>query len=222
MRRRRREAGFSLAEILVSVVLVSFMGMMMYESMDQASRAKDETEAALDRMQSIRVALRRLTRDLSMAFLSKHKDPQMAEKPRTLFRGDRDKVAFTALSHARLYRDARESDQCEVSYWVRPSTKGGGYALFRRESRRIDEEPLRGGRSMTLLEGVDRFELDFWDGKNCTDDCWKDRWDTTQLDGQPNRLPSRVRIRLTARDEYGDPLKFETQVQLPMQDPFNF
>jgi general secretion pathway protein J len=220
--KHRAHHGFSLVEVLVSVLIVSFMGMLIYESLTQASAAKEETEAALDRTTAIRVTLQKMVRDISMAFLSKHKDPAMGDKPRTIFRADRDKMAFTALSHVRLYRDADESDQCEISYWVKRGSRGRGNALWRRESRRIDDRPEVGGPSMILLEDVVKLNLRFWEGKDCTEDCWKDRWDTTQLDGQPNRLPPRVRIELTVKDELGYDAFYETEAQLQMVDPFNF
>ena len=222
MRARAQSGGFSLVELLVAVVLLAIMGALIYESLTQASAAKEETEEALDRMQAIRGALGRLVRDLSMAFISKHKDPAMGDKPRTLFRGDRDKVLFTALSHQRLFRDAKESDQCELTYWVRRSSQTRGLALWRRESRRIDEKPEQGGPSLVILDDISRLELRYWEGKDCTDDCWKDRWDTTQLDGQPMRLPPRVRIRLEVKDEFGTVMKYETQAQILMQEAFNF
>jgi general secretion pathway protein J len=222
VRMRTQRDGFSLVELLVAVVLLAIMGALTYESLTQASAAKEESEEALDRMHAIRAALGRLVRDLSMAFLSKHKDPAMGDKPRTLFRGDRDKVLFTALSHQRLFRDAKESDQCEITYWVRRSAQTRGLALWRRESRRIDDKPEQGGPSLVILDDISRLELRYWEGKDCTDDCWKDRWDTTQLDGQPMRLPQRVRIRLEAKDEFGTMVKYETQAQLWMQEPFNF
>ena len=218
----RGARGFSLIEVLVSVVILTFMGMLMYESLRQASDAKEEIEASTDRVQAVRVAMQKMARDLSMAFLSKHKDPTMADKPRTLFKGDREKVAFTSLSHTRLVRDSKESDQCEITYWVKGGARIRGNGIFRRESRRIDEKPLRGGPTMMLLDEVVKLSFRFWEGKDCTDDCWKDRWDTTQLDGQPDRLPSRVMIKLTTKDEWGREEKWETQAILQMQDPFNF
>ena len=218
----RGARGFSLIEVLVSVVILTFMGMLMYESLRQASDAKEEIEASTDRVQAVRVAMQKMARDLSMAFLSKHKDPAMADKPRTLFKGDREKVAFTSLSHTRLVRDSKESDQCEITYWVKGGARIRGNGIFRRESRRIDEKPLRGGPTMMLLDEVVKLSFRFWEGKDCTDDCWKDRWDTTQLDGQPDRLPSRVMIKLTTKDEWGREEKWETQAILQMQDPFNF
>lgn len=223
MKRRAAQHGFSLVEILVSVVILAMMGTLMYESLTQASAAKEENEAALDRLQAIRVALGKMVRDFSMAFLSKHRDPQMGtDKHRTIFRGDRDKVAFTALSHVRLYRDAKESDQCEVSYWLKRGPRTNGLALWRRESRRIDDKPEQGGPSMVLLDDIVRLELRYWEYKDCTDDCWKDRWDTTQLDGHPDRLPARVRIRLTVKNELDQEEKFETQAPVAIRDPFNF
>jgi general secretion pathway protein J len=221
-RHAARRAGFSLVEVLVSVVILAFIGMLMYESIRNAGEAKEEIEISLDRVQAVRVALTKMVRDLSMAFLSKHKDPQMGDKPRTLFKGARTKVAFTSLAHTRLVKHSKESDQCEISYWLKGGPQVRGEAIWRRESRRIDAEPLKGGPSLVLLDDVVRLELSYWDGKDCTDDCWKDRWDTTQLDGMPERLPQRVRIRLTVKDEYGRDEKWETQAILPIQDPFNF
>jgi general secretion pathway protein J len=217
-----RRGGFSMVEVLISVVIVSFMGMLIYEAVSGASMAKEETEAALDRTQAVRVAMTRMVRDVSMAFLSRHKDPQMGDKHRTIFRGDREKMAFTSLSHVRLHRNADESDQCEISYWVKRDARTRGNALWRRESRRIDEKPEQGGPSMVLLDDVVKLDLRYWEGKDCTDDCWKDKWDTTQLDGQPLRLPQRVRIRLTLKDELGAEVTYETQARLAMLDAFNF
>src|SRR5258706_13623148 len=111
--KRARQAGFSLLEVLVSVMVLTFMGMLMYEGISQSSEAKEETEISLDRLQIIRVALSKMVRDLSMAYLSKHKDPAMGEKPRTLFKGARDRVSFTSLSHVRLVKNSKESDQAE-------------------------------------------------------------------------------------------------------------
>ena len=40
-------------------------------------------------------------------------------------------------------------------------------------------------------------------------------------DGQPDRLPSKVRITLTVRDERGKEVPFQTQARVFMQEPLN-
>jgi hypothetical protein len=44
---------------------------------------------------------------------------------------------------------------------------------------------------------------------------------TTAADGQPDRLPSRVRITLTVHDERGKEVPFQTETRIAMQEPLN-
>ncbi|HEY2512237.1 MAG TPA: type II secretion system protein GspJ, partial [Polyangiaceae bacterium] len=52
---------------------------------------------------------------------------------------------------------------------------------------------------------------------------WVDSWDTTQVTGQPNRLPLEIAIRLVLKGVPGAPsLVFATKLSMPMQQPLSF
>ena len=73
---------------------------------------------------------------------------------------------------------------------------------MRRETRRlsylkIDEQP---GEADIVCDDIIKLKLDYYDHR---DKVWREEWQTTSLDGQPDRLPSKIRITLTVRDERG-------------------
>jgi len=45
---------------------------------------------------------------------------------------------------------------------------------------------------------------------------WLESWRTNQADGMPNRLPSRVKVKLVIRDDRGEELPLESEVRIAM------
>ena len=118
---------------------------------------------------------------------------------------------FTAFAHHILRADAKESDQCEISYFGdRDPDVRDRLNLMRREDPRIDSEPEEGGRAYVLAEGVKSFSLRFWDPR---DEDWTDEWDTENQEWA-GRLPLFVEITLIVEDENGKELKFVTKTRL--------
>jgi hypothetical protein len=74
------------------------------------------------------------------------------------------------------------------------------------------------GQTDILCDDVVRLQFDYWDGR---DKQWREEWSTLSADGQPDRLPSRVKITLTVRDERDIEVPFVTEVRIPMQEPLN-
>ena len=110
-------------------------------------RAAEVVRQQDERYGAARLALARIAREVSMAFLSENWDANRYRDRVTLFVGREDELLFTTLAHVRLYRDVKESDQAVVEYRLdadpdHPSER----ALFRREKARLDDEPDRGGR----------------------------------------------------------------------------
>ncbi|MCC7539272.1 MAG: hypothetical protein IT379_23820, partial [Deltaproteobacteria bacterium] len=129
------------------------------------------------------------------------------------------RLDFTAFAHQRLYADAHESDQCEISYFVgRDRDRAGVKNLLRRTQRRIDEDPRRGGIVQVLVDNVRELTLHYLDPQTWT---WLDEWDTTQGASQPNRLPAQVKIVLLAVDERGEPRRYATSATVMMRLALN-
>ena len=137
------------------------------------------------------------------------------------------RVDFTAFAHRRLDRDAKESDQAEISYFGSEDPERSGVNdLARRVQTPIDLEPGRDGRVEVLARDIDLFKLEYLDPLSNE---WVDRWDTTETTGQPGRLPLRIRVLLVLNggqrkgvDLSREPIQLMTMVALPIQQPLRF
>jgi general secretion pathway protein J len=195
----------TLVEVLVAMVIIAMLAVTIYAGFAQSAATKDELESDGDYYRRVQLALDRMQRELSMAYVSiQLPDNPSLQTMKTCFigtdRSERDRVDFTSFSHQRLYRDAKESDQNEISYFVgRHPDDGSRLVLARREQNRPDDHPESGGRVQILLDDVRSLELEYLDPMTNE---WVRSWDTTQAAGQPNRLPLQVRIVLTVPDLY--------------------
>ena len=221
--RARASAGFTLIEVMIGVAITAMMGVMVMGAFQRAYSAKELVESQDERFTSARVALTRMAREVSQAFLSDHYDRKRFREPPTLFRGkdrgERDELLFASMSHERLVRDAKESDQAVVEYTVEPDPDHQGeQALFRREKPRIDDEPERGGAKAIVCEHVATFDVQYWDWKRQE---WAREWVTNSVE-RGNVLPTRVRLRLGVKMPDGKNRVFETQARVAIIRPLGF
>lgn len=226
MRSRARTLGMSLIEVMISVTILAIISTLIYSGFVQTTRNKTRVEGQTDRALEVTSALERMARELQSAFVS----AQVNQSPslqvvRTAFvgtdRGSRDRLDFTSFSHQRLYRDAKESDQNELSYFVaRDPDRSDRRVLVRREQARIDDDPLKGGTLQVVLHDIETLELEYLDPITTE---WVRTWDTVQATGQPNRLPAQVKITLgvVSIDGRRRTQKVGTRVSLPIRYGLN-
>jgi general secretion pathway protein J len=216
--------GFTLVEVLVAVAILAMVTTLVWGSFKDTFRTKSQVEAQSGRYRTVRIALERLARDLSMAYLSQNDDASQPEH-RTRFYGKRnsdvDEIKFSYFGHQRLYQDANEADTSVVSYYgARDRDEPRKTNLIRRETRRLGNlkpEDLAGEADI-ICDDVVRLRLDYWDSR---DKQWRDEWQTTSADGQPDRLPSKVKVTLTVRDERGKEVPFSTETRIALQESLN-
>lgn len=221
----RTRQGMTLIEVMIGMTLFAAVGALVYGGFSQTSRAKTRLEGQLNRYHELSAAMERMVRELSMAYVSMHYNPMSSlQSMRTVFVGKDsgfgDRVDFTSVSHTRLFRDAKESDQNEISYFVANHPTGEGKVLARRMQPRIDDKPQEGGRVEIMLEDVLEFDLQYLDPVNWE---WLSSWDTQSGVGQINRLPAQIKIMLTVPG-ITDPRRrevFGTRTTLPMNWAFN-
>jgi general secretion pathway protein J len=224
MRRRatalRRQLGMTLIEVMVAMTMFAVVGALVYGGFAQTSRAKKTLETQLDRYHELRMTMERMVRELSMAYVSTHINLSASlVGMRTTFVGRDsslgDRLDFTSVSHTRVYRDAKESDQNELSYFVMEDPDGKTKLLARRMQPRIDDKPQEGGRTEVMLRDVLEFDIEYLDSATWE---WAKSWDAVTGIGQQNRLPTQVKIKLTV-PSLANPEKKETFVTrsvLPM------
>jgi len=224
-RSRAADAGFTLIEVMIAVAILGLIGAVTYKAFDGAWDLKQRVEKAEERDQTVRGALNRMSREISMAFLSEHFDRKRFRQRPTLFklkdgRSDAD-LTFTSMANERLFTDAKESDQALFEYKLdRDPDDGGKTSLFRRVKTIVDEEPDRGGEKQVLAEDVLKFNVQIWDAKGRE---WRDEWDSNGSNTQGQvQIPPRVKLTLIIKDENGKEKTYTTQAKIFLGAPLDF
>jgi general secretion pathway protein J len=222
--RRRFSQGFTLIEILVTVGILAMVSMILYGSFRETLDTQVRVQKSQERWHVLRIGLARMSRELSQAYVSLNEN-MAAKERRTYFVSKRDfaidELTFSSFSHRRLIAESNESDQCLIRYYGAPDPDDPSVMnLMRRETRRIQNLPFEEipGEAYVLIPDVEAVHYQFYDKVN---DQWLEEWDTTSMDGQPNRLPHRVRIYVTVIDERGEELTLLTEGLTVLRDALN-
>jgi type II secretion system protein J len=223
---RRRQGGFTLLEIMIAIGILATVTALTWASLQQTFRTKRAVEARMSRYRVGRLAMDRILRDVQMAYLSKNILIGTESTPRTYFEGirknDIDELRFTYFGHQRLYADSKEADTAAVGYFgLRDRLDARKLGLWRKETRRIQPDRFDNipGETELLCDDVVRLEISYYhpDKKE-----WLENWRTAQADGFPDRLPSRVRVKLIIHDDADQDLAFMSEVRIAMFQALDF
>jgi general secretion pathway protein J len=219
-----RRRGFTLIEVMVAVAILAIVTTLTWTSFKQTIATKSAIEGQAGRYRTVRLALDRMARELSMAYVSQNEDVLQQER-RTRFvgkpHGDVDEVTFSYFGHQRLYQDANECDTALVSYYAsRDRNDSRKTNLIRRETRRLSNLRIeeQAGEADIVCDDVVKLKLQYWDERNKE---WREDWATTSGAAQVDRLPGKIRITLTVHDERGVEVPFQTQVKVAMSEPLS-
>jgi general secretion pathway protein J len=216
--------GFTLMEVALAVAILSVMAALTWGSIARTFDAYETVTGIDARYHNVRVAMNRMSRELSMAFLtSARRDKGKERMWETIFKAEPAspiaKISFTAFAHQIMRADAKESDQAEIGYFGAPDDDNPRITnLMRREDPRIDRDPDEGGRSYVLAEDIKEFKLRFFDPK---DDDWTDTWDTEDSEFA-GRLPTIVEITMVIEDENQKELTFVTKTRINLTKELTF
>ena len=218
---------------MVSVGILGMIMTLVWSTTAQSLRAKDRIEARDEVFHAAQVGLRKISDDVAEAFLVKAAPapaaaaggmsaaPQAAatESFKTFFIGedkaDQDSVRFSSLSHLRLVKDSKQSDQCKISYEAVPNPENPrGFDVIRREDLWLDATTEVKSKGYPLLENLVQFNIEYYDERKNE---WGKEWDTEKLDWA-GKLPLAVRVTIAFTDPDDDTktIPLGTTFLLPM------
>jgi general secretion pathway protein J len=208
-------------EVLVAVAILAMVVASVWSSFDATMKGMKATEDIQEHYSGVRNAMDRMAGDLATAYLSFNR-PADETRHFTYFEGrndfGNDSISFATFGHLRMRRDADESDQAIVQYYVAGDPNDATRKhLWRREDRRLHgdrpEQLYQYAPAYILLEDVDSLEVRFFDPQR---DDWSEEWSTMRSDAQPDRLPTRVEIKLGIKNNRQEVEYFTTQVPMIM------
>lgn len=224
---RKHNAGFTLVELMIALLLLVLIGISTQQALSTSFDIKESVTEVNERHHEARQIVTRLSRELRMAFIRAEVPEQFREeKPAvmTRFFGEEDELTFASTSHVRIRAKRRESDQCEIAYFLKSDSTSPyrGKTLYRRESTILDNKPKRGGHIWPVAQGVKTFRVEYWDdSKEIGDDAWTRTWDSHQDQNAP-LLPARVRITLELEmPDDGESIRYMTQAAPHLRRPIN-
>jgi hypothetical protein len=122
-----------------------------------------------------------------------------------------DQLDFTSLAPPHADIQGGEGEILEIGYFLEREPGGKGLTLFRRQDEALDGDLQRGGRTLSIRDGVRGLSFTYFDRQGQTQKEWN------SLDGiHRNELPTRIEIHLTLEDSHNQLHTFRSQVFLPL------
>lgn len=226
-RSAHREAGMTLLEVMLASAILATIVVLTWGSMSTSFQMRAVSLDKFDRYRNIQQAMERMTREISMAFVTnvgqQATNDQNEITYQTIFDGQDDELTFTALAHVRTRVGELASEQTELTYRLERLRGENGemqQSLVRRSQAPIDDKPDEGGVKYVILPDVNRVTFEYWDAsREIADDAWVRSWDA--IGDHEGGLPARVRITIEV-DHPTIPnrtLEFSTQTQIMLVDP---
>lgn len=237
-----RNHGFTLIELMIAMLVLSFISLGIYNATTETFKRRAETEEDGDFYNAIRLALDVIGRDVTSIYspqaaalpygvgdalgpsgasgASGQPPPQAAAQPQDFgpplkfwgapvndknvrpsrFQGEENKMTFVANTHARLYRDSRESELAKISYALEeqknPEPGNPGKVLVKHEDPDVfNEDDARDSETdvrYALLDIVKNVTFEYLDGDK---DVWNKKWDTESSDHK-NKFPDIIKVTL--------------------------
>jgi general secretion pathway protein J len=229
--------GSSLIEVVVATALLAMLGVMLVTSINSSIRAKDMVSGISGRYQLAENAISRMAREISMAYLSKNiytQEPAFI----TQFKGKSDSLFFSAFGNVVRQKDAKQSDEQVLGYYLAPN-EHGQLSLMRRHKANLNLDVEKGGKALVLCPDVTKLTFSYYDDRF---DRWEESWWADPLtlavhDGhqkkekdeklnkaslpKPWRLPRLVKIELTVRMTDNTTKTWVSETEIPMREPLD-
>lgn len=208
--RRSSRAGFTIAELVIVVLLIGFLFSMMFGVIFGLTQVTTMSSPSSVAKAAGFLALENLRSSIDQTYFQR-------DIKRLIFLGKKDGSGERRLDQLTFAAVHPNADSLgvpavrEVSYYLVEEEKDPEdlndtqtYVLIRREDEMVDDKPGEGGNHYPLVRGVLSLKIRYsLNGKD-----WKDDWDSTRLRRMPRMVQIQLRIQAGNRS-----IRFETMAQ---------
>ena len=208
--------GFTLAELLIAILIFSVVVSLTYAAFNTTFTSVDSGEDGSRFSERARITLERISEDLESfyggenSFLREESDSFAAVRA--------DSLTFTSRAHLRFNRDQQARGVTVISYNIEEVEDSGELRLYRHDQPVLPGVEAEDERGFLLCEGVREVRFAYVDEEGAESDSWDS---SPAADGEESEYPILVRIKITfsgngpdeEEDEKG--VSYATAVALP-------
>ncbi len=207
---RARARGFTLIEVLLSIMLLALLVSGAYACIRTATRATAAGQKEIERTEKLRMAQQFLRRQLSQTLAMPYGERTDANGQKPMFEGSRDELTFVSsmpgyLGHGGAYVQRLTIERGRKGYQLTfRHAIANGY--------KDDDLDDRDNKPVVLIENIRqaRFEYRTIDDQGRLKE-WEDRWD------RPAQMP--ILVRITLEFERGDRMAWPELIVPLVVDP---
>ena len=197
MNLKNRQLGFSLLEIILAIAILSSLVIMIINLLSGQITMRQKITDVTAQEHTIDMALSKVVKDLQGAFLSNSENASgsyMTSKnlpPKFLYKTPN--LIFTTMNFVSFLSNSNQSSIAMIRYYTKDvEGKSEQKQLLRvNDTEMIDSLDREGvGVTEVLLDDVEEFKLQFWNGRVFVDD-----WDSSANETN-NKLPRMVKIHI--------------------------
>lgn len=185
---RKNQRGFTLIEILVSLVIFAAMAAITWGALSQIARARSALASEQDRFANVVRTVSDLERDLRQAISRPLRGNYGEQVPAVL--GTSERIELSRLGFANPRAEPRSNIERVLYDLDSKQLRRGRYAVLDRTAGSVAEW-------RDMLAQVEEFRLRYLD----SDGSWRDQW--PPRDGLPETLPRAIEVRLRL-DDFGE------------------
>lgn len=192
MRLNKKEAGFTLIEVLVAIAIFSMLSFSAYQVLDQTQKANQQSIDKTERLKEIQRSMVIIDNDFRQIALRQFRNNGEEASSRVfwwsngLIDSDSYGALFTRLGWHNPQQMFPRGEVTKVGYRIRED-------VLQRVWWRYPDTPAgQEGIVTPLLSGVEKIDMRFYNSEG-----WQSNWD------EPYSLPKAVELTLTLED-FGD------------------
>ena len=212
-----KKNGFTLLEILMTLAILSVVFSLLYMTFNQSMMVMAAAGDRAEVIQEGRLILERMGAELKGSFISPPGNRPPAFRYGLVGRSSKegeyyhDQLDFSSLTPPHADIQGGEGEILEIGYLLEREPGGKGLTLFRRQGEPMDGDLQRGGRTLSIRDGVRGLSFTYFDRQGESQKEWN------SLEGvRRYQLPSRIEILLTLEDAHNQLHTFRSQVFLPL------